>query len=77
MKTYQIQSVTDMLQLSREEFHRMLPDLCAWWEMAKLVQSVPEAQNIGFEWTDDGAVGATHVDFQDPETGAVQRVLLP
>ena len=70
-KEHNIRHVTDMLELSEDEFHRMLPDLAVWWNMAKALSDIDGVTNTGFVWLDDGVVGVDHCKITNPETGEV------
>jgi hypothetical protein len=75
MKTERrINTVVDMLELSPEEFRRMLPDLALWYSFAKRLHGVPGVENTGFLWMDDGANEITSVLMTDPATGQQTEV---
>lgn len=75
-KQHSLNSLVDMLDLSPEEFQRMLPDLCLWYAFAKPLHGMPGVENVGFVWTDDGQNTMTGADLIDPKTGAVTEVRL-
>lgn len=70
-KKHEIHHITDMLKLSEDEFHRVLPDLAVWWSMAKALSDIEGVTNTGFVWVDDGVVGVDHCKITDPDTGEV------
>ena len=61
-KEYDLSRVQDMANLTPEEFKRMLPDLKAWYAMARFVKDgEPSAVSHTFLWRDDGNPGVTNV----------------
>ena len=57
-KEYDLSRVQDMAELTPEEFMRMLPDLKAWYAMARFVtDGEPSAVPHTFRWRDDGNPG--------------------
>ena len=59
MTRHRIESLDDILALSKDECARMLPDLLAWHDAMKDLQAAaPGAfEALGFEWVDDGDPG--------------------
>lgn len=74
MRQIRITTVADMLDLSPEEFHRMLPDLALWYSFAKQVHGMRGVQNTGFVWADDGQPGITVARVTNAATGEVTEV---
>ena len=57
-KEYDLSRVEQMAELTPEEFKRMLPDLKAWYAMARFVtDGEPSAVPHTFRWRDDGNPG--------------------
>ena len=57
-KEHDLSRVQDMANLTPEEFMRMLPDLKAWYALARFVKdSEPSAVSHGFIWCDDNKPG--------------------
>ena len=56
MTEHRIVKITDLLDLSPEEFARMLPDLQAWVEFARPLKACG-ADSVAFIWFDDGKPG--------------------
>ena len=55
---YRFDSVTDFLFIDEDEFERMIPDLQAWYKLAKrLVDSGLPIAPPKFIWVDDGNSG--------------------
>jgi hypothetical protein len=75
MKQIEIRTVADMLELSPEEFHRMLPDLALWYSFAKPLQ-ISGVEHTGFLWTDDGQNDVTSALLIDPASGEATEVKL-
>ncbi|MDD5151121.1 MAG: hypothetical protein PHC28_11720 [Flavobacterium sp.] len=57
MKEYRINNITDLLELTEEEFERMLPDLRAWYNMSRQVQQKSPIRVRSFIWVDDNNPG--------------------
>lgn len=74
MKQVHIGTLADMLELSPDEFKRMVPDLCLWYAFAKPLHGMKGVENDGFLWTDDGENVVTGADLTDPATGKVTEV---
>ena len=70
-KEHQINKITDTLDLSEDEFKRMLPDFVAWWQSAKAISARFDVKHTGFVWIDDGSVGIDNIKITDAETGEV------
>lgn len=57
-KQFNLSRVQDMANLTPEEFKRMLPDLKAWYAMARFIKDgEPSAVSHTFLWRDDGYTG--------------------
>lgn len=70
-------NLSDFLELTHEEFERMLPDLAMWFVHAKLCTEQGAAvQN--FKWVDDGKPGMLHhIKIHDPQNGDVHTIYGP
>lgn len=68
---HKIDKVADMLTLSPEEFARMLPDLCAWYEFSRSIPHIDGYESTGFIWVDDGVHEITEVQLTSKKTGEV------
>jgi hypothetical protein len=75
-KDFHINTLSDMLELSPDEFRRMLPDLALWYAFAKPLHGVEGVENAGFEWTDDGDNRVAAVHMTDPATGHETKVAI-
>lgn len=76
MREIHIKTVADMLELSPDEFQRMLPDLALWYAFAKTLHGMPGVQHTGFIWSDDGRTEMTAARLTDPATGDVTEFKL-
>lgn len=59
-KEHRITTVLDMLELSEDEFFRMIPDLIAWYSLCRGPLCMPGVRHTGFRWIDDGKPGEVH-----------------
>jgi hypothetical protein len=56
---HKIETVTDMLKLTPEEFTRFLPDLVTWYFFAQEMKGAG-AKVASLTWRDDGKPGEIH-----------------
>ncbi|MDM0024125.1 hypothetical protein [Variovorax saccharolyticus] len=56
-KQHTFKEVADLLTLTPDEFDRMIPDLIAWYELAKGLEALLGAEAQNFTWVDDGKPG--------------------
>ena len=57
-KKYQLDHITDVAKLSRDQFERMLPDFLAWFDYVKRIEDLGIGANaVGFTWIDDNNPG--------------------
>jgi hypothetical protein len=69
------EKLADLLTLSPEEFDRMIPDLIAWYELAKGLEAMLGAEAQNFTWVDDGKPGELFaVDLLYKSTGKTQTL---
>lgn len=71
---HKIELITDLLKLDYDEFERMLPDLAAWFFLAKDLESIGD-KVLYFIWYDDGKSGEIHsVEAITESTGNVEII---
>lgn len=76
MTELDLSHVSDMAKLTPDQFNRMLPDLVAWFELAKFCQEIG-GESTGFIWRDDGRPGEINgITVTDPKTGEEQTLVL-
>jgi len=58
-QSHKIETLQDILNLSKDEFARFLPDFAKWYEVchatADLLETPLDALGASMEWIDDGA----------------------